>query len=244
MHAFFTGDDCFLARKEWRNVWDTGARTPYEKLVEEFWYYLALCPRVLKHARALRKKNHSPQGATQEEIDAVIRQTSELRDRLIRWFTTTTRYIPLPTEVPSEDPSFPTPTMYLFVSEWAGTLFIGYWSSLLLLQHVLAEWQETDFPETDEQLLENIFKSFEHTGKGFMGPYRVGYAVCMASEFADAERKVWIHQYLWERARQFAAVTPEMKPELMAVNMHGSPDYLDDGVDKSYVIPSRVPTRS
>ncbi len=42
-----------------------------------------------------------------------------------------------------------------------------------------------NYTESNKELAGNIFRSVEVVGAGFMGPYRVGYAVRIAYEFAD-----------------------------------------------------------
>ena len=214
MYAFFTAEDCFLVKKEWRDVWASRGHAPYDELVDRFWFCLALCPSVVRQAQILRKMSRSSISVDQEAIDAVTRQTLELRERFVDWYTMLTKYLPPPNEVPSQDSRFPYSTMFIFPSVWVGTLFMGYWSSMLLIQQILGEWTDVEFEESNSELLEKLFKSVEFTSKGFMGPYRVGYAMRISLEFANEEQKEWIRRLLSELSDGFAATSPTPGPGL------------------------------
>ena len=62
--------------------------------------------------------------------------------------------------------------------------------------------------ERNEVLLERIWKSVETVGSGYMGPYRVGYAVRVTYEFADARTRGYLFEVLRRSMAHYAASSP------------------------------------
>jgi hypothetical protein len=222
MYSLFTAEDCFLAKKEWRDAWYNRGPEPYAALIDEFWYCLALCPSVVRQAQLLRKRSLSGSGVAEEGILIATRQTLELRDRFIEWHDTFLRYLPEPEEISSQDDSSPYSTMLTYATAWIGTLFMGYWASMLVIQDILEEWAGLAFEETSEDLLAQILKSVEFTSKGFMGPYRIGFSVRIALEFANQEQRRWIRKLLRDRSESFAATTPTSSPKMLRPIVRGT----------------------
>lgn len=208
MHALFTRQDCFLAKSEWRNLW-ADRRDPFSVLVDEFWDCYALCPRVVRRAHELRTRSGDGNQADVDATLALVKEAEDLRNRLVAWHEVVVQYLPSPHEVAATDPESLYPTGLTYTSVWLGTLYMGYWASLLIMQSTLASCDyPASFPQSNQELVANILKSVECTSKGIMGPYRIGYSLWIASEFAGAPERDWITRVLGRSSSLFAATTP------------------------------------
>ncbi|SPN96639.1 uncharacterized protein DNG_00160 [Cephalotrichum gorgonifer] len=202
--------DCFLASDAWRNVW---ARIRdgdiYSAFVDDFWTCFSLCPRIIRLGRDLRLRTAAQQFVDPAEVFALTVETEELRNRLLRWHQGFSQYIPPPEEVPATDPGALYPTVLTYPTVWIGSLYMGFWASLLILQATLKACQYPgDFPLSNQELVDNILRSVECTSRRLLGPYRVGYSLRIAVEFAGPRERNWIRDRLHQSSASFAATTP------------------------------------
>ncbi|MBE3043818.1 hypothetical protein IMZ48_14835 [Candidatus Bathyarchaeota archaeon] len=204
--------DCFLAKEEWRNLWADG-RDPFSALVDEFWDCFALCPHAVRRAHELRNRSEGGVSLDLEATLAVTKEAEDLHNRLIAWHDIVVQYLPAPQEVATTNPEPPYPTVLTYPSVWLGTLYMGYWASLLIVQSAMESCgYPVDTLQSTQKLLANILKSVECVGEGLMGPYRIGYSLRIAAEFAGPGERAWISRVLRPTASSFAATTPTEVP--------------------------------
>ena len=208
MHALFTQQDCFLAKSEWRRLW-ASRRDSYSALVDEFWECFALCASVMQQTHQLRTRLGDSIRVDVDRTLGLVREAEDLRNRLIAWYETVVEYMPSPREVATTDPESLYPTALTYPSVWLGTLYMGHWASLLIVQSTLETCgYPTDSLDSNQALVEKILKSVECTSKGLMGPYRIGYSMWIAAEFAGPPERAWIMRVLGRTSSMFAATTP------------------------------------
>lgn len=98
-----------------------------------------------------------------------------------------------PVEVPSKDPTSPYNMVLKHRSPREGSLLMGYWATMLILQECLNQcYTEPTMLFTDNQeLANNILRSLEDVGRGLMGPHRIGYPLVAACDFVDEPTQTW-----------------------------------------------------
>lgn len=91
---------------------------------------------------------------------------------------------------------------------------MGYWASMLILQETLAQCGApvADSDAVQRDLVSKILRSVESISRGTMGPYRVGYSLRIAYEFASAEAQVWIGGMLDQFSKSYAATDKKTYP--------------------------------
>ncbi|PNY26956.1 Uncharacterized protein TCAP_03117 [Tolypocladium capitatum] len=203
---FPTGEACFLSRPEWKPIIRDGGRHLIHppqlpdrtiRIVDGFFERLAEVPAVLAPAYVLRESvtMGTAQQPEPEMIAALAQRAMECRRLFHAWFQEFKTLSVTPEEVPSNDPCSPFPVVLRHRVAWAGSMHMGYWASILILQEALAlcqcQWPE-DSGESRSELVLNILRSLESVGSGTLGPYRVGFSVRIAYEFASAEHQHWI----------------------------------------------------
>lgn len=224
-YSLFTLQDCFLTREEWREVLRLRDKGPVGDAIETFWLYFSQCPAIVRQAHRLRAKRLNNEPIDRTEIIDVSQQAETLHIRFLHWYRTIIGFLPLPEETPSQGPNALCPTTYKFPSVWIGSLFMGCWTSLLILQAILGECNfREEFAESNQELLEKVLKSVDYTAQGMMGPYRVGYALRIAVEFADPPTRKRIIDFLGRISSSFAAITPRNSARIFPLLAVGYPD--------------------
>lgn len=218
-------DHCFLSRPEWRPVVrDAGRHLLHPKehdavmirIVDEFFERLAEIPSVLGPAYILRESKtmgtfRQPDDA---QVAALAHKAMEYRTMFIVWYREFRTIAASPIDVPSGDADSPFETVLQFQALWMGAMYMGYWASVLILQEALVqcEWPDYTATETRGELVRNILRSVETVGAGTMGPYRVGYGLRIAYEFADVELQLWIRRILDRFSETYAATDKDTYP--------------------------------
>ncbi|POR32833.1 Uncharacterized protein TPAR_06966 [Tolypocladium paradoxum] len=222
---FPTGEACFLSRPEWKPIIRDGGRHLIHPpqlpehtihIVDGFFERLAELPAVLGPAHGLRESRTmgTVQQPQPETIAALARRAVECRRLFYAWYEEFKTLSVTPEEVPSKDPNSPFPVVLQHRVAWAGSMHMGYWASILILQEALVQcqWPE-DFGESRSELVQNILRSLESVGAGTMGPYRVGFSVRIAYEFASAEHQDWILGLLDRFKKTYAATDRATYPK-------------------------------
>lgn len=155
----------------------------------------------------------------------VSQQAETLHTQLSHWYHDMLAFLPPPEETPSQSPDALCPTMYSCPSPWIGSLFMGCWTTLPILQAILGECNfRQDFAESNRELLNNVLKSVDYTSQGMMRPYRVGFALRIAVEFADPPTRTRILNLLAEISSSYAAVAPTKSPGVLPTLVVGPPN--------------------
>ena len=230
MNSLFSGIDCFLAQKKWEKELDgmleeidldpnTVARTERMlpkgavKLVGRYLHYLAKVPNILRHGYALREAVRHDMPIDLASVYLLTRRAEKLHADMEAWYKLVVDDVGLPDEIKSQDPNSPFETVLSYTSPWVGTLYLGYWASMLIIQNVLNGCHQNDeYTQKNHLFARNIWRSLETVAAGVMGPYRVGYAVRISFEFADLPTQVWIHSLLARWQPLYAATSGDDYP--------------------------------
>ncbi len=216
MHCLFNLQDCFLARRNWESVLLEGEEIPLPVVpglagvATAYLTILAKVPGILKYAWVMKEAMKQGMPIDMTKVPLLVRHAAKLRGELAAWFVTFCNLVAAPVEVPSKDPGSIFETVFEFNDTWEGSLYLGYWATMGILQECLNVCgYPVDYTETNKEFARNIFRSLETVGAGMMGPYRVGYAVRIAYEFADTRTQVWALGVLARFQQSYAAVSPD-----------------------------------
>ncbi|KAI1866998.1 hypothetical protein JX265_007574 [Neoarthrinium moseri] len=225
MNALFLGQDCFLAERPWQAVivhkpkvssrtigGSTFARDSLS-IVDRYFQLLAKLPSILRHGYALREARQCGMPIDVTRAILLAQRAEEIHSDFLAWYPTMLAMNPVPIEVPSTDPSSIFPTVLQFTHPWFGSLHMGYWASMLILQETLNVCgYHINYTESNRILMLNILRSIETVSKGFMGAYRCGYSIRIAVEFADDTQKAWIAMWLHRLEKTYAATSMKSFP--------------------------------
>ncbi|KAK5990029.1 hypothetical protein PT974_08292 [Cladobotryum mycophilum] len=219
-----TSDSCFLSRPEWTPVLRDGGRHIFYPpdvpdqtitIMDGFFERLAELPEVLWWGYPIREAHLACRAVSPKRVEHAMQLASKCHKRFSRWYEGFKSLGVLATfvQVPSKDPD----SMYEWVFDhkvpWLGSMLMSYWASMLILQELLTRcnWPE-DFEESQRELVQNILRSVESVGQGVLGPYRVGYSLRIAYEFASSEAQQWIRAMLDRFSKSYAATDKTLYP--------------------------------
>lgn len=225
MHCMFSDEDCFLAKKKWQNViaaaqpaQDTSAMSATAVIaaahVDAYFNHLAKVPGLLHHGMALREATRRGLPIDMPRVVLLVKSTAQLHGELGAWLDGFMKFTPGPVEKPSRDPDSIFDSALHYESPWYGAVYMSYWATMLILQEILNLCHyPISYAASNRQLADNIFRSIETVHPGYMGPYRVGYPVRIAYEFADVSTQVWLAAVLAKTEKHYAATSPTGYPE-------------------------------
>ncbi|KAK3943018.1 hypothetical protein QBC46DRAFT_378732 [Diplogelasinospora grovesii] len=230
MNSMFSGSDCFLAKRKWQLVLvDLAAEEEEEAgssavasannlqpVVDQYFACLARVPGILRHGYTLREARRHGMPIDLAQVAMLVRHTEKLHQDFTAWFVRFRSRIPQPVEVPrpadSTDPLVDRGALS-YANIWHGAMYVSYWATMLILQETLNNCQyPVDYGDSNRQMANDIFRSVETVGKGYMGPYRIGYAVRIAYEFADVSTQLWLMSVLAGTEKHYAATSPVSYP--------------------------------
>lgn len=219
-----TSDQYFLTRPEWKPIMRDGGRylvhpwtTPIStiEVVDGFFENLADVPALARKGLLLRAAKANDMAVGQDKIQALAQLAAISRERFFRWHEAFTAAVlhTVPTEVLSEAEDSPYASVLEHGVPWTGSMHMSYWASMLIIQETLIECGCADeYRELQHEFLSNILRSIESVGRGVMGPYRVGYAIRIAYEFASTEKQEWIRHVLDGLSKRYAATDKATYP--------------------------------
>ncbi|KAH8880719.1 C6 zinc finger domain protein [Thozetella sp. PMI_491] len=217
MDCLFNLKDCFLARPSWQRVLlgNEGHHMPIvpelTQLVDLYFVSLAKVPSILKYAWVMRDAMRHGLPVDTSRVPALIQQAVKLRDDLLVWYQLFSSMAPGPVDIPSKDPGTIFEHVLEYQSPWHGSLYMGYWATLSIVQGCLTICGfPVDYAENNKELARNILRSVETVSAGVMGPYRVGYPVRIAYEFAELREQLWLLGVLAKFQKTYAATSPEV----------------------------------
>lgn len=234
MNDFFSGQDCFLARRSWQSLLTppplvdhsstvqpsalntTGNISPTEMyaISDHYYLHLARLPGILARGLALREARKHGLAIDAAEVTVLTRRAEKLRSQFAALFARYVALAPGPVEVPSRDPGSIYDTVLSFENPWHGGFFMSFCASLLILQECLAQCRwGPDYRELSQEYARNIYRSVESVGEGLMGPFRVGYSLRVAYEFADVRTQTWIAFVLARYEKHYASTSPGGYPK-------------------------------
>ena len=222
---FPRSEECFLATEEWKPiVRDRGRYLLHPSrhspdtvdIIDEFFERLAEIPSILAPTYMLREARTLGTGKLPkpEKVAALALRAIKYRRLFGTWYEKWTKFAEYPTYVLSTDPDSPFDKVLLFKTPWMGSLYMGYWACMLIIQETLMQsrWPE-DFAEMRAEHTRNILHSVETVGAGTMGPYRVGFSVRIAYEVCSTDMQLWIRSQLDRYQNTYAATDSSTYPE-------------------------------
>ncbi|EHK16635.1 uncharacterized protein TRIVIDRAFT_40583 [Trichoderma virens Gv29-8] len=219
---FPTSDKCFLARPEWRKViYDGTGQSIYSpetpefsmQVVNSFFLCLADMPEVMWWGYPIREALMAGRRVSPKRIQHLAELTAANHERFTAWYEDFKKLGVELKEVPSQDPSSPFQLVLEHPVGWLGSMHMGYWASMLILQELLIKCQwPVDYRESQKELMHNILRSIESVGSGTMGPFRLGYSIRIAYEFANVETQRWIISLLDKFSKRYAATDKNSYP--------------------------------
>lgn len=227
MHALFSGQDCFLAQRKWQKLLgeadlDEERKSPpfikeRGRVMNRYFSLVARLPGILKHAYPLREARKHGIHVDPGPVLLLVDYTAKTRTEFLHWSEDLRSHFPFPVEIPSEDPTSPYPLVYQYENVWYGSVYMGYWASMLILQECLKQCDypaEIDLAEDNKRLAENILRSLETVAKGVMGPFRIGYGMRIAYEFVDTPTRLWMKGLLQRYGRTYAGLDANSFPPI------------------------------
>ncbi|KAL7950424.1 hypothetical protein V8C42DRAFT_306463 [Trichoderma barbatum] len=219
---FPTSDKCFLALPQWRKVLYNGpGRSIYSPeapefsmhVVNSFFVCLADIPEVMWWGYPIRQALLAGKRVSPKRIQQLAELTAANHERFTKWYEDFKKLGVELKEVPSQDPNSPYQLVLEHPVGWLGSMHMGYWASMLILQELLikCEWP-VDYRESQKELVHNILRSIECVGSGTMGPFRLGYSIRIVYEFASAEAQRWIITLLDKFSKRYAATDKNTYP--------------------------------
>lgn len=180
---------------------------------DDFIECLAELPSIMLQTYLFREAMQMGIAVDVEKVMTLSQQAVDIHMHFSTWFEDYQTLDMMPEEVLSEEPEPLYACVLKFKDAWHGSMVNGYWASMLILQETLrlCQWP-VSYEESQREYVQNILKSIEHVGKGIMGPYRMGYAMRIAYELANAESQQWIRDRLDKFSKRYAATDKASYP--------------------------------
>ncbi|PMB69625.1 hypothetical protein BM221_004269 [Beauveria bassiana] len=225
---FPRADTCFLTRPEWRSVMRDRGRHLLQgpefsdeaiEAVDEFNNRLAEIPAVVKVGYPVMEA--AKKGLPIDSVAAATtcRLAAACHARMSEFWSTYKHLFPDPVEAPSKDPQSLYPVILRYEARWAATLRMSHHATMCLLQEFLQQlgWTQP-FATSQKEYAHIILRSVEDISQGPLGPYRIGYAMRIAYELADAEAQEWIRGCLDRFKSTYAATDKQTYPRMRTDN--------------------------
>lgn len=213
MNSVFSGQECFLNSKNWHLMMkehcDTSLLAGLGYLIEEFIVYFTFAPSLIHKLYSLKQADpESPE--TWAQMSETLKRTLDMQEKLNAWYDRYSRIAPAPRETisPSEDKLYP---MVLSYSDPTNaSVFCGYYSYTVIIREIL---KACSYPGEHEAITicfrDQICKSVEHNGRGFLGPYQMAFPLRVAFEVADPVVKPWIKGWFIRLSNVYPALQPQ-----------------------------------
>ncbi|KAL3589129.1 hypothetical protein FPOAC2_11290 [Fusarium poae] len=224
---FYPGEEeLFLSRPEWNQVmFDGGRRLIYNAdtpighihVGDGFLANLTQLSPVIHWGYLVREANRAGISVEPSKVSALAQMALVSHARFVRWYE---EFDALEFPRPIETlPTDPTASLFKTVLEHqsaaAGSLLMGYWASMLIIEETLIECgtPRANADVSSRYFVEQILRSIESVAQGAMGPYRIGFAVRIVYEFSTGEEQRWIGSLLDKFSKGYAAVDKRTYPK-------------------------------
>ncbi|KAM0411933.1 hypothetical protein ACHAPD_010156 [Fusarium lateritium] len=172
---------------------------------------------VIHWGYLVREANRAGISFESGKVSALAQMALVSHARFVRWYEEFDALdFPHPVETLPTDPATSLfETVLEHQSAAAGSLLMGYWASMLILEETLIECgtPRANAGVSSRYFVEQILRSIESVAQGAMGPYRVGFAVRIVYEFATGEEQRWIASLLDKFSKGYAAVDKRTYPK-------------------------------
>jgi len=222
MHAMFGLQECFIHKRKWAKVMDDITEDQIAaqpdladriRVADAFLVHLAKVPTVLRRGYPLIMA--SEHGLPLDDLKAAFPRAfaEKLRHDFLHWMEQAKPVLGTWSDIPSHDPSSPYPVVLAFDSPWYGSVYMGYWAAMMIVQLSLnlVEFRQ-EYEDANRRYANNIFRSIEYVGMGMMGGYRAGFGVRIAYVAADLPTQRWILSCLERMSTTYALSNPATFP--------------------------------
>lgn len=214
IQAFEIDTPCFLDQPEWRQLSTdihndlrdsglVGEKMEIFDVAEEFFLEMVQLPGLVCEARGLGQEDYSGTNDRRLSVEDVqtmaIAHRATIKKLFMRFKTALKNFGQEPKTRISHDPVFP--VVYDFVNIFVGATYTGYWTVLMLLNHIL---QELDPDRRGMYRAENAEAARDccrseayMASSSFLGPFFVIYALRVSlSGLDDDTERIWIMERL------------------------------------------------
>jgi hypothetical protein len=196
MYSLFGGTECIFASDEWHSVMkqqgNPGLSFELGNLVEEFFAYFTLSPSLVHKLYSLKEADFA-NPATLAKLAELLKEALEFQEKLALWYDKFCHATPAPYEVLSSTGDTVYPIVLWYSDVNSATIYCSYYSYMVLIHEIL---RTCGYPGEHRAIVahfrDQICKSVEYTAQGLLGPYRMGFALRVVWEVADAVTKQWI----------------------------------------------------
>ncbi|KAF2727351.1 hypothetical protein EJ04DRAFT_139651 [Polyplosphaeria fusca] len=197
MEAFIADTDTFVARPEWRRIFDSGAApNSMKSLTDDLFRWMSKLPQL---------KRDLSRRWSEGERNERLSQCVALGKEMDSWYE---RFQPLfgPLEtIPTAEIGMP--FSYRFPNQWAASMWCHYHGARVIL-HGASKHFDLENPEVietrvfhAEEICKAIYCASLEQASGLFGPYRVSFGLRMAHMAAiDPTMKKWIEEQLMQMA--------------------------------------------
>ncbi|CAK7266016.1 hypothetical protein SEPCBS119000_001806 [Sporothrix epigloea] len=158
MNAFFTGRDCFLAKKKWQRLLLSSANqnlyglaTPAGEampsgatsILDQHLAHLAHLPHVMRHGWEIRSTRQHGLPVDLAQVALLQSRAAKLHTAFRTWYAGAFAYLgdPVFVEVPSnwlaDTPPSPYTTVLRYPDPWKASVYLSYVASMLIIQESL-----------------------------------------------------------------------------------------------------------
>ena len=158
MNTFFTGRECFLAKRKWQRLLLSGVNDGIYGLaapagnavprgaitmVDRHLAHLAQLPGIMYHGWDVRSTRQHGLPVDKAYVAALQRKASKLHTSFRTWYADASTYLgdPVYTEVPSNVPADAPPSPYAtvlkYTNPWLASVYLSYVASMLIIQECL-----------------------------------------------------------------------------------------------------------
>ncbi|CAK7272489.1 hypothetical protein SEPCBS57363_005155 [Sporothrix epigloea] len=158
MNAFFTGRDCFLAKKKWQRLLFSSANSNFYSLaspagdavpsdagsiIDQHVAHLAHLPHVMRHGWEIRSTRQHGLPVDLAQVAMLQRSATRLHASFCTWYADASTYLgdPVFITVPSnwlkDTPPSPYTTVLQYPDPWRASVYLSYVASMLIIQESL-----------------------------------------------------------------------------------------------------------
>lgn len=209
----FGGEPCFLENDDWHKMMKQQyvPEIPfhYHESIENFFALFTQSPGLVHRIYGLREKDPSSPEVFLE-ISNTITQALEMESNLDIWYENWSQISPPPAESLSARDDLLYPIILTYADLTDAAIYCGYYAFRIIVHEALRTFG-CPGPHGDKVLFfrDQICRSIENAGAGFLGPYRIGFPVRVAIEVSDPITISWLHGRLQEFFKVYAAANPE-----------------------------------
>ncbi|KAE8352183.1 C6 zinc finger domain protein [Aspergillus coremiiformis] len=213
LHSIFSGEKCFLASSGWHSVmrkqFDSILPADLHVQAEELFALYTPLPSFIHQFSEIRQAGPE-NGTTQQRASELLNEALKMQNKLVEWYDRFSHTAPLPTQVLSSTGDILYPVVYSFSDVDIAAIFSAYYSYMVIIHAILGLCRYTgEHLAMVQYFRDQICMSVEFNAQGILGPYRLGFPLLVANEFADPVTKIWIQGWLERLSKNYKVMLPQ-----------------------------------